>query len=89
MARKKTALASGASAPENSFEEVIALIRRSQQRALQIVNTELIDLHWRVGEYISRKLETAAWGEGVVDQLARFIAVKHPDLKGFARPNLF
>jgi len=49
----------------------------------------LIDLYWRVGEYISRKLASAAWGEGVVDQLARFIAQRHPDLKGFTRPNLF
>ncbi len=49
----------------------------------------MIDLYWRVGEYISRKLASAAWGEGVVDQLARFIAQRHPDLKGFTRPNLF
>ncbi len=38
---------------------------------------------------MSRKLETAAWGEGVVEQLARFIARQHPDLKGFTRRNLF
>ena len=56
---------------------------------MQAVNTELIDLYWQVGQYISRKLETAAWGEGVVDQLARFIARQHPEIKGFTRPNLF
>jgi len=33
--------------------------------------------------------ETAAWGEGVVEQLARYIARQHADLKGFTRPNLF
>ena len=27
-------------------------------------------LYWQVGEYISRKIETAEWGDGVVDQLA-------------------
>jgi predicted nuclease of restriction endonuclease-like (RecB) superfamily len=49
----------------------------------------LIDLYWNVGAYVSRKLASAAWGEGVVERLARFIAAKHPGIKGFTRPNLF
>lgn len=89
MSGKKTDVSSRPDAPEASFDEIIALIRQARRRALQAVNAELIDLYWRVGEYISRKLETAVWGEGVVDQLARFIAAQHPDLKGFTRPNLF
>lgn len=89
MSGKKTDVSSRPDAPEASFDEIIALIRQARRRALQAVNTELIDLYWRVGEYISRKLETAVWGEGVVDQLARFIAAQHPDLKGFTRRNLF
>ncbi len=72
-----------------SFAEVVDLIRKARQRAFQAVNTELIDLYWRVGEYISRKLETAAWGEGVVEQLAEYIARQHADLKGYTRRNLF
>ena len=59
------------------------------ERAFQAVNTALIDLYWQVGAYISRKLESAAWGEGVVEQLADYLARQHPDLKGFTRPNLF
>ncbi|MBL8207520.1 MAG: DUF1016 family protein [Blastocatellia bacterium] len=74
---------------EDSFLEVVELIQQARQKAFQAVNTALIDLYWRVGEYISRKLATAAWGEGVVKQLAAYIAQHHPDLKGFTRPNLF
>ena len=74
---------------ERAFREVLALIERARQRAFQAVNTELIDLYWHVGEYISRKLETAAWGDGVVEKLARFLKGHHPEIKGFARPNLF
>jgi predicted nuclease of restriction endonuclease-like (RecB) superfamily len=77
------------SALKASFVEVVGLIHKARQRALQAVNTELIDLYWRVGESISRKRETAAWGEGVVEQLAEYIARRHADLKGFNRPNLF
>jgi hypothetical protein len=72
-----------------AFEEVVALIQLSRRRVFQAANTELIELYWRVGEYISRKLASAAWGEGVVEQLARYIAERHPDWKGFARRNLF
>lgn len=72
-----------------SFAEVVDLIQQARQRAFHAVNTELIDLYWQVGEYISRKLETAAWGEGLVEQLARYIARKHPDIKGFTRRSLF
>lgn len=72
-----------------AFEEVVTLIQQARQRAFQAVNTELIELYWRVGEYISRKLASAAWGAGVVEQLARYIAARYPDWKGFNRPNLF
>jgi predicted nuclease of restriction endonuclease-like (RecB) superfamily len=78
-----------APAHESSFREVVSLIERARQRAFQAVNTELIDLYWRVGEFISRKLETAEWGDGVVDELAHYLARQHPDIKGFTRASLF
>jgi predicted nuclease of restriction endonuclease-like (RecB) superfamily len=34
-------------------------------------------------------LETAVWGEGVVDELARYIERRFPNLRGFTRRNLF
>jgi hypothetical protein len=74
---------------QTAFGEVVDLIHKARRRAFQAVNTELIVLHWRVGEYISRKVETAEWGEGVVKQLAEYIARKHPDIKGFTRASLF
>jgi hypothetical protein len=35
-----------------------------------------------VGAIISRKIEAAVWGDGVVDQLASFIATTEPGLRG-------
>ena len=60
---------------ELAFREVLVLIERARERAYHAVNIELIDLYWRVGEYISRKLETAVWGEGVVAELAAYIQI--------------
>jgi predicted nuclease of restriction endonuclease-like (RecB) superfamily len=74
---------------EQAFAEVVEMIQAARGKALAAVNTELIDLYWRIGEYISRKVETAAWGEGVVEALARYIQRHHPSLRGFTRPNLF
>ncbi|MEI9864272.1 MAG: PDDEXK nuclease domain-containing protein [Limisphaerales bacterium] len=87
--RKSSAKAGAVKGHAPAFREIVGLIQSARRRAFQAVNTELIGLYWGVGEYISGKLATAAWGEGVVDELARYIAQKHPELKGFARPNLF
>ncbi|WLI14790.1 MULTISPECIES: YhcG family protein [Pseudomonas] len=72
-----------------SFNEITQLIITARQRAVQAVNTELIELHWQVGAYISRKIEAAEWGDGVVAQLATHLAHTQPGLRGFTRANLF
>src|SRR3954468_20904541 len=74
---------------ESEFREVLDLIRSARQRALQAVNTSLVALYWEIGRYISQKPQKAIWGEGVVDQLARYISRRHADLRGFERRNLF
>lgn len=74
---------------ENGFAEVAQLINHARQTTLQTVNTQLIELHWQVGRYISHKIAQAEWGEGVVAQLAVYLATSQPGLRGFTRPNLF
>lgn len=74
---------------EASFAEVLHLIQSARQRAYQAVNTELVTLYWKIGEYICHKLESSEWGDGVVDQLARHLARTQPGLRGFTRRNLF
>ena len=74
---------------DSAFIEMVNLIQMARQRAYQAVNSELVELYWQVGEYISRKLASAEWGDKVVDELARYLARTQPGLKGFTRPNLF
>jgi predicted nuclease of restriction endonuclease-like (RecB) superfamily len=71
------------------FDEVLTLIPSARQRAVLAVNTQLIELYWQVGAYISRKLEQAEWGDAVVNQLAQYLAQTQPGLSGFTRSNLF
>ena len=74
---------------EQAFSEVVAMIAAAKQQAFQVVNTTLIDLYWKVGEYLNKKLETSEWGEGVVTQLADYLERTHPGMRGFTRSNLF
>ncbi|MCU1758893.1 PDDEXK nuclease domain-containing protein [Pseudomonas sp. 14P_8.1_Bac3] len=71
------------------FNEVLSLIHGARQQAIRAVNTQLIELYWQVGAYISRKLEKAEWGDAVIGQLAEHLAQTQPGLRGFTRPNLF
>ncbi|OGT00378.1 MAG: hypothetical protein A3F73_06170 [Gallionellales bacterium RIFCSPLOWO2_12_FULL_59_22] len=75
--------------PQSDFNEITQLIHAARQRAVQAVNTGLIELYWQVGQFISRKIEQAEWGNGVVAQLAEHLARTQPGLRGFTRPNLF
>ncbi len=71
------------------FGEVIQIIEVARNGVFQQANIGMLDLYWDVGQYISRKLETAVWGDGVVLQLARHLSRTRPDIKGFDRANLF
>ena len=75
--------------PRDDFTEITQLIVAARQRAVQAVNTALIDLYWQVGQTISHKIAAAEWGDGVVVQLAAHLAQTQPGLRGFTRPNLF
>src|SRR5882724_9135033 len=79
-----TPIASG-----GKFEEVLALIESARRRAYQAVNSELVSLYWQLGEYISKKIASAEWGDAVVDELAATIARHYPGMRGYTRRNLF
>lgn len=63
---------------ESGFAEIAQLINSARQTTLQTVNTQMIQLYWQVGAYISDKIEKAEWGEGVVTQLATYLARSQP-----------
>jgi len=74
---------------ERQFTEVVKLIRNARINALKSVNQELIGLYWNIGEYISRKIQKAEWGGGIVSQLASYIKEKYPEFRGYSDKNLW
>lgn len=73
----------------NDFLSVIQLIKKSQQKAIRAVNTELISLYWEIGSFISQKVEKSDWGKSVVEELALYIHKNEPSIKGFSDKNLW
>ena len=74
---------------QKQFADIIELIKQSRAAAIKAVNTELVNLYWNVGAYISKQVANANWGEKTVVELAAFIEKNNPELKGFTRSNLY
>lgn len=73
----------------NQFEDVVTLIQRTRSEVIRVANTALIDLYWQIGGYISQRIAAAEWGDGVIPQLADYIAKNHPEIRGFSDKNLW
>ncbi len=71
------------------FADIILLIKEARANSLKAVNTELINLYWQIGEYISKRVTEANWGDKTVEDLALYIQQEHPELKGFDRRGLY
>jgi predicted nuclease of restriction endonuclease-like (RecB) superfamily len=74
---------------DNRFADIIQLIKQSRTNAIKAVNTELINLYWNIGEYITKKIEQSEWGDSVVSELAHFIQKHEPEIKGFSDKNIW
>lgn len=71
------------------FNELLQLIVQTRQKVFAQANTALIELYWLIGKTIRHKVQSEAWGKGVVAELARYIAQNAPEVKGFSDKNLW
>ncbi|MEI6594599.1 MAG: PDDEXK nuclease domain-containing protein [Bacteroidota bacterium] len=74
---------------KSEFETILQLITEARNRAFSKVNAELVMLYFNVGNIVSEKVANGIWGEGTVDELAKYIAVKMPVMSGFNRRGLY
>jgi predicted nuclease of restriction endonuclease-like (RecB) superfamily len=71
------------------FGEVIHLIQKARYNAYKAVNTELINLYWEIGKYITQRTQSEGWGKSTVSQLSTYIQTQVPDSIGFSDKNLW
>lgn len=74
---------------EAALQKIAGLVTASRERAFRQANAELIDLYWRIGQYLAQQCRQAGWGQGTVCQLAGLIQQRHPDWRGFSASNLW
>ena len=72
-----------------NFSAVLSIIENAKNRALKAVNTELINMYWEVGKYLSDLCSTSSFGDKVIDEVAEYISATAPALKGFNRRGLY
>lgn len=71
------------------FDEIISIIDNARSRAMKAVNTEMIQMYWNVGEYLSGLCAHSEFGDKVIDEVAAYIAKENASIKGFNRRGLY
>lgn len=74
---------------DNNFSDIMSIIESAKQRAMKAVNTELINMYWEVGKYLSSLVAESSFGDRVIDEVAAYIAKNNPTIKGFNRRGLY
>ena len=74
---------------KRQFEEVLTLIQSAHSKVMYAANTTMLELYWSIGAYISGKIAQSQWGDSVVKELAKYLAIKAPESKGFSAQNLW
>jgi len=58
---------------------LVNIINESRQNAIRKVNEELINMYWKVGEFLSKESEQAAFGDAYIDNIVKGIQEAFPE----------
>ncbi|MCR5611238.1 MAG: PDDEXK nuclease domain-containing protein [Clostridiales bacterium] len=72
-----------------AFEPIIEIIEQSKARAIKAVNSEMIEMYWKIGEYLSLKSDEDGWGKSVVQEFSDYLKNAYPSASGFSAQNLW
>ena len=67
------------------FENIKQEVLKSQYKAMQIVNKELIFMYWHIGKIIG---DNSKWGNKFIDSLSLDLKLEFPKVTGFSVRNL-
>lgn len=68
--------------------EIKSKIRHAQHRAVLLVNAEMLQLYWEIGNSIAVKQKEEGWSAGVIPRLAKDLKNEFSEIKGFSERNL-
>lgn len=67
------------------FENIKIEVAKSQYKAMQAINKELIYMYWNIGKII---LKNSKWGNKFIDNLSIDLKLEFPNINGFSIRNL-
>ena len=68
--------------------EIKSKIHHAQHRAALLVNAEMLQLYWEIGNTIAAKQKEEGWSAGVIPRLAKDLKNEFSEIKGFSERNL-
>lgn len=74
---------------ENNYNEISILIETAKNNAIKSINSELVMLYWKIGEYVNNRIlinDNAELDEMTVGKLSEKLTLQYG--KGFSRSNL-
>jgi len=74
---------------KGEFDTVYSIISAHRNRVVRVVNNESLAMVWEVGGYVSNRLKSTAWGDGVVRQLAEYIHTQDPAARGWSYRTIY
>ncbi|MGL5055660.1 MAG: PDDEXK nuclease domain-containing protein [Fusobacteriaceae bacterium] len=74
---------------ENNYNEISILIETAKNNAIKSINSELVVLYWKIGEYVNNRIlinDNAPLDEMTVGKLSEKLTIQYG--RGFSRSNL-
>ncbi|MBW4464687.1 MAG: DUF1016 family protein [Pegethrix bostrychoides GSE-TBD4-15B] len=88
--KNDSSIEAGVNPPKQLVSDIRSLIESGRSQVAQVVNIELVLLHWNIGDRIRREVlgeDRAEYGEKVVKALSDLLTAEYG--RGFGRRNLF
>ena len=71
------------------FEKIRQIIAEARKEANYKVNETLINLYWKIGQFISVKTLNDGWGRSTVKELSQYILNNEPGIRGYSAQNIW
>lgn len=71
------------------FSSIINIIQGHRNNAYRKINEELVRMYFEIGEYLSKKVNSGEYGDGVILKISKYVEKQYPTLKGFGKRNLY
>ncbi len=71
------------------FDEIIHIIEKARLRAMKAVTSELIQMYWEIGAFVSHRVKNRGWGKSIVVALSEYLQKQYPGTKGLSVQNIW